>query len=104
MGSCSKKNEKAKQNILNFLKKRQISKLPVIVSKNDHFISSVIAAQIAFFYSRNQYQWRSKRRLKIKEITSKTFPENSEIQRGVPFEFSEKCLVVISLNIFFEKN
>jgi len=57
-----KKNEKAKQNILNFLKKRQISKLPVIVSKNDHFISSVIAAQIAFFYSRNQYQWRSKRK------------------------------------------
>ena len=57
-----KKNEKAKQNILNFLKKRQISKLPVIVSKNDHFISSVIAAQIAFFYSKNQYQWRSKRK------------------------------------------
>ena len=57
-----KKNEKAKQNILNFLKKRKISKLPVIVSKNDHFISSVIAAQIAFFYSRNQYQWRSKRK------------------------------------------
>ena len=57
-----KKNEKAKQNILNFLKKRKISKLPVIVSKNDHFISSVIAAQIAFFYSRNQYQWRTKRK------------------------------------------
>lgn len=57
-----KKNEKAKQNIFNFLKKRQISNLPVIVSKNDHFISSVIAAQIAYFYSRNQYQWRSKRK------------------------------------------
>ena len=57
-----KKNEKAKQNIFNFLKKRQISKLPVIVSKNDHFISSVIAAQIAYFYSKNQYQWRSKRK------------------------------------------
>ena len=57
-----KKNEKAKQNIFNFLKKRQISNLPVIVSKNDHFISSVIAAQIAYFYSKNQYQWRSKRK------------------------------------------
>ncbi len=57
-----KKNAKAKKNILSFLKKRQISDLPIIASKNDHFLSSIIAARIAYLYSKNQYQWISKRK------------------------------------------
>ena len=57
-----KKNTKAKKNILTFLKKRQISDLPIIASKNDHFLSSIIAARIAYLYSKNQYQWISKRK------------------------------------------
>ena len=57
-----KKNTKAKKNILTFLKKRQISDLPTIASKNDHFLSSIIAARIVYLYSKNQYQWISKRK------------------------------------------
>jgi len=57
-----KKNTKAKKNILTFLKKRKISDLPTIASKNDHFLSSIIAARIVYLYSKNQYQWISKRK------------------------------------------
>ena len=57
-----KKNIKAKQNILNFLKKKQMGELPIITSKNDHLLSSIIAANIVFLWSNNKYQWISKRK------------------------------------------
>ena len=57
-----KKNVRSKQNILNFLEKRKFENLPIKASENDHLLASIIAAEIAYFYSKNEYNWINKKK------------------------------------------
>ena len=41
-------------------KKNPIKGIPLIAIKNDHFLSSIIAAHIVFLWINNECQWISK--------------------------------------------